>query len=354
MACGAAISRDFVAGCPLRRCPPTICRVTLLREPDYPVDHEVRRVRSNGEIKWRGKLVYLGCALAGEPVGLAGDAHGWTVSFGRSCSALSPMAATAWKSPARLWACGHVPQRRGKEFSNELNTEPWCEAAREVMVGPSGSAFRGGLKPFHLVRSKAVVVNVGSKVPGRAGAGGCPEAEWKQTLEDASITIAAELALQGCRPAIRAALARISPSSGVAGWGTPPLGSIQLTASISSLTRASPLLQRATKDAMTKCARTRFPSRSMAFDKAVEGDDVRLDADLFSELALDRLLERLAELDHAAGQGKAAVHGLARPAADEDPGVSKHRCRDRRELAARERAGQPCAVSGMAAGPHHG
>ncbi len=29
-----------------------------------------------------GKLVYLNCALAGEPVGLAEDAHGWTVSFG--------------------------------------------------------------------------------------------------------------------------------------------------------------------------------------------------------------------------------------------------------------------------------
>jgi putative transposase len=54
----------------------------VLREPDYSVDHEVRRVRSNGEIKWRGKLVYLNCALAGEPVGLAEDAAGWTVSFG--------------------------------------------------------------------------------------------------------------------------------------------------------------------------------------------------------------------------------------------------------------------------------
>ena len=54
----------------------------VLPEPDYPVDHEVRRVRSNGEIKWRGKLVYLNCALAGEPVGLVEDAAGWTVSFG--------------------------------------------------------------------------------------------------------------------------------------------------------------------------------------------------------------------------------------------------------------------------------
>src|SRR5271169_2672968 len=55
---------------------------SVLREPDYPLDHEVRRVRSNGEIKWRGDLVYLNCALAGEPVGLAESAAGWAVSFG--------------------------------------------------------------------------------------------------------------------------------------------------------------------------------------------------------------------------------------------------------------------------------
>jgi putative transposase len=54
----------------------------VLREPDYPVDQDVRRVRSNGEIKWRGNLVYINCALAGEPVGLAENAAGWTVSFG--------------------------------------------------------------------------------------------------------------------------------------------------------------------------------------------------------------------------------------------------------------------------------
>ncbi len=29
-----------------------------------------RRVRSNGEIKWRGSLLYLSAALAGEPVGV--------------------------------------------------------------------------------------------------------------------------------------------------------------------------------------------------------------------------------------------------------------------------------------------
>ena len=42
-----------------------------LEEPWYDADHEVRRVRPTGEIKWRGELVFIGEALAGELVGLA-------------------------------------------------------------------------------------------------------------------------------------------------------------------------------------------------------------------------------------------------------------------------------------------
>ena len=41
-----------------------------LREPEYPADHDVRRVRSNGEIKWRGSYIFLSEALIGEPVGI--------------------------------------------------------------------------------------------------------------------------------------------------------------------------------------------------------------------------------------------------------------------------------------------
>jgi transposase InsO family protein len=41
-----------------------------LEEPWYDADHQVRRVRPNGEIKWRGETVFIGEALAGEPVGL--------------------------------------------------------------------------------------------------------------------------------------------------------------------------------------------------------------------------------------------------------------------------------------------
>ncbi len=39
-------------------------------EPNYPADAKVRRVRSNGEIKWKGGLVYISSAIIGDPVGL--------------------------------------------------------------------------------------------------------------------------------------------------------------------------------------------------------------------------------------------------------------------------------------------
>jgi transposase InsO family protein len=55
----------------------------VLREPGYPPEAAVRRVRRNGEIKWRGASVYVHEALAGEPVGLNEDEAGsWTVAYG--------------------------------------------------------------------------------------------------------------------------------------------------------------------------------------------------------------------------------------------------------------------------------
>ena len=42
-----------------------------LEEPCYDATHQVRRVRDNGEIKWRGELVFVSAALRHEPVGLA-------------------------------------------------------------------------------------------------------------------------------------------------------------------------------------------------------------------------------------------------------------------------------------------
>ncbi len=53
-----------------------------IRDIQYPPLTIVRRVRSNGQIKWRGGFVYVSQALIGELVGITEANHGWLVSFG--------------------------------------------------------------------------------------------------------------------------------------------------------------------------------------------------------------------------------------------------------------------------------
>jgi transposase InsO family protein len=54
----------------------------VLREPEYDAGLKVRRVRHNGEIRWRNDTVYVNQALVGEPIALEENAAGWTVSYG--------------------------------------------------------------------------------------------------------------------------------------------------------------------------------------------------------------------------------------------------------------------------------
>lgn len=50
---------------------------------EHPDGAEIRRVRSTGEIKWQGELVFLSIALIGESVALTQtDEHLWRVDFG--------------------------------------------------------------------------------------------------------------------------------------------------------------------------------------------------------------------------------------------------------------------------------
>ena len=43
----------------------------------------MRRVRSNGQIKWKGDLIYVSQTLKGEPIGLAQqDDRTWSIQFG--------------------------------------------------------------------------------------------------------------------------------------------------------------------------------------------------------------------------------------------------------------------------------
>jgi putative transposase len=54
-----------------------------LREPDYPDEVAVRRVRSTGEIKWAGDLIFVSEALIGEPVAIEETEAGeWRVRYG--------------------------------------------------------------------------------------------------------------------------------------------------------------------------------------------------------------------------------------------------------------------------------
>ena len=54
-----------------------------LRSPDYDNDCQIRRVRSKGEIKWRGNLIFISDALAGEPIGLTEiDKDVWMLAYG--------------------------------------------------------------------------------------------------------------------------------------------------------------------------------------------------------------------------------------------------------------------------------
>ena len=51
---------------------------------EYDDAFDVRKVRSNGEIKWQGKLLYVSEALIGEPVGLKEADNGqWELHFSK-------------------------------------------------------------------------------------------------------------------------------------------------------------------------------------------------------------------------------------------------------------------------------
>jgi putative transposase len=80
----------------------------ILREPDYSADHEVRRVRHSGEIRWQGDTIYISAALIGEPVGLIeNDDGGWSVSYGPIDLGVIAHGDDRLRKP-KPRACGHV------------------------------------------------------------------------------------------------------------------------------------------------------------------------------------------------------------------------------------------------------
>ena len=80
----------------------------VLREPGYDLEHAVRRVRHNGEIRWQGSTIYISEALIGEPIGLLEAEHGdWTVSFGPITLGVIAHRSDRLRKPKRQ-ACGLV------------------------------------------------------------------------------------------------------------------------------------------------------------------------------------------------------------------------------------------------------
>jgi putative transposase len=85
----------------------------VLREPNYGCDHMVRRVRHNGEIKWRGATIYVSEALVGEPIGLIENETGdWSVCYGPIVLGVIAHGSDRLSKPKRH-ARGHVENPRG-------------------------------------------------------------------------------------------------------------------------------------------------------------------------------------------------------------------------------------------------
>ena len=75
-------------------------------DPSYGSDVAVRRVRSTGQIKWAGDLLFVGEALIGEPVGVVetedGDCRGKGRRFPRCRGVVrAGLLGRAWDSRAR-------------------------------------------------------------------------------------------------------------------------------------------------------------------------------------------------------------------------------------------------------------
>jgi putative transposase len=96
-----------------------------LRERDYPNGAAVRRVRTNGVIKWGGDLIFVSEALIGEPVAVEETEEGeWLVRYARVELGFIDKRGRLRRrelSKPRL-ACGLVGVcRRGTERSSAMN-----------------------------------------------------------------------------------------------------------------------------------------------------------------------------------------------------------------------------------------
>ena len=82
----------------------------ILRSPDYCDDALIRKVRRNGEIKWRGNTIFLSQVLVGEPVGLFDIGEDvWLVKYG-------PVVLGTLRGQAGLQKIGPGSRSRAKPY----------------------------------------------------------------------------------------------------------------------------------------------------------------------------------------------------------------------------------------------
>jgi len=90
----------------------------ILREPEYEPGLKVRRVRHNGEIRWRNDTIYVNQALVGEPIALEENAAGWIVSYGPVVLGMIAHNDGRLRKPKpEKTSCGHVDDARASPTS---------------------------------------------------------------------------------------------------------------------------------------------------------------------------------------------------------------------------------------------
>jgi len=95
-----------------------------IEEPWYDAEHQVRRVRTDGTIKWRGTLVPISAALAGEPIGLAELEGGdWAVRFADIALGVVERAGNKF----RCLAAARPGRRKAEQTGETVNHVPGPE-----------------------------------------------------------------------------------------------------------------------------------------------------------------------------------------------------------------------------------
>ena len=97
--------------------PPMLCYSASPRpfparpsDPEYPAGTLIRRVRSNGQVKWQSRLIFVGEALTGEAIGIQETTSGLLAWFGPVLlGELDPIHRSIRRPPTSTQSVTHVP-----------------------------------------------------------------------------------------------------------------------------------------------------------------------------------------------------------------------------------------------------